>query len=137
MGFTPLKPNLEVAGGSPVDVRSMRVRRGASLCHSRDYPQPATRRSAGSTPLIEFVAVEVELAAGPVLVYRNRPLGCELPKRVAMDVEVGGGAAGVHPVVCGLVDARLGALHQTIDDQIGEQPSSWSIRAPSGALRVD
>jgi hypothetical protein len=51
---------------------------------------------------------------------RHGALGCELPKRVAVDAQIGGGFAGIHPIVCTLISGCRGPLDQAIDHEIGE-----------------
>src|SRR5262249_18662092 len=52
-----------------------------------------------SPPLVEIRAAEEQLAARSILLSRDSPLGCQLPKRVAMDPEVLGRAPRIEPFV--------------------------------------
>jgi hypothetical protein len=50
----------------------------------------------------------------------NRSLCGELAERVAMHAKVLGRAASIQPRAGVIVAVRVGALHQPIDDQVGE-----------------
>src|SRR5579884_534884 len=71
-----------------------------------------------ATPLIQLMPVEVELAPRTVLMSRDHALGGELPQRVAVHAEVLGRLACVQPVCRLLAGVSLGALDQSIYDQI-------------------
>ena len=69
------------------------------------------RSSARMPPRVQIAATEVELAARSVLLGRDRALGGELAKCVAMNPDILRSVAGVEP----LIGSRLGGEHPRRD----------------------